>query len=88
MLIPNPLCRLCPCGREAAEIHGRITSVRVSDPQLPTPAQVAAMQAFINRSQAPRRYRLVLQRTAVDLIGPETAPNPAETNGTSTPGGG
>jgi len=51
--------------------------VRVSDPLLPTPTQVAGVQAFINRSQAPRRYRLVVERSAVDLIGPETAPNPA-----------
>lgn len=50
--------------------------VRVTDPDLPTPTQVAAVQDFINRSQAPRRYRLVVQRTAVELIGPETAPNP------------
>jgi hypothetical protein len=39
---------------------------------------VADVQAFINRSQAPLRFRLVVQRTAVDLIGPETAPNPPE----------
>lgn len=51
--------------------------VRVTDPTLPTAGQVAAVQAFINKSQAPLRFRLVMQRTAVDLIGPETAPNPA-----------
>ncbi|NBW63587.1 MAG: DUF389 domain-containing protein, partial [Synechococcaceae bacterium WB4_1_0192] len=39
-------------------------------------SQVADVQAFINRHQAPRRYRLVVERIAVDLIGPETAPNP------------
>ena len=50
--------------------------VRVTDPTLPTSKQVADVQAFINRSQAPLRFRLVVQRTAVDLIGPETAPNP------------
>jgi uncharacterized hydrophobic protein (TIGR00271 family) len=50
--------------------------VRVTDPQLPTRSQVADVQAFINRHQAPRRYRLVVERIAVDLIGPETAPNP------------
>ena len=50
--------------------------VRVTDPELPTPKQVAAVQEFINRNQAPLRFRLVVQRTAVDLIGPETAPNP------------
>jgi uncharacterized hydrophobic protein (TIGR00271 family) len=52
--------------------------VRVTDPELPTPKQVAAVQEFINRSQAPLRFRLVVQRTAVDLIGPATAPNPPE----------
>ena len=52
--------------------------VRVTDPHLPTSAQVAGVQAFINKSQAPLRFRLVVQRTAVDLIGPETAPNPPE----------
>ncbi len=50
--------------------------VRVTDPELPTPKQVAAVQEFINRTQAPLRFRLVMQRTAVDLVGPETAPNP------------
>lgn len=59
--------------------------VRVTDPQLPTTGQVAAVQEFINRSQAPRRYRLVVQRTAVDLIGPETAPNPAALEVLSSP---
>lgn len=39
--------------------------------------QVAAVQDFINHSQAPRRYRLVVERTAVDLIGPDMAPDPA-----------
>jgi hypothetical protein len=50
--------------------------VRVTDPKLPTSSQVAAVQAFINRNQAPLRFRLVVQRTAVDLIGSETAPDP------------
>jgi hypothetical protein len=52
--------------------------VRVTDPDLPTPGQVADVQAFINRQQAPLRFRLVVQRTAIDLIGPDTAPNPPE----------
>jgi uncharacterized hydrophobic protein (TIGR00271 family) len=52
--------------------------VRVTNPALPTPKQVQEVQAFINRTQAPRRFRLVVQRTAVDLIGPDTAPNPPE----------
>jgi uncharacterized hydrophobic protein (TIGR00271 family) len=50
--------------------------VRVTDPFLPTSAQVASVQAFINKTQSPLRFRLVVQRIAVDLIGPETAPNP------------
>ena len=60
--------------------------VRVTDPDLPTSAQVAAVQDFINSSQAPRRYRLVVERTAVELIGPETAPNPAELEVRTSPG--
>ena len=52
-------------------------AVRVSDPQLPTARQVAAVQAFINGHQ-PIRYRLVVQRVSVDVIGPETAPNPED----------
>jgi uncharacterized hydrophobic protein (TIGR00271 family) len=50
-------------------------SVRVSKPNLPTPQQVAAVQDFIN-SRQPYRYRLLVQRTSIDVIGPETAPNP------------
>jgi uncharacterized hydrophobic protein (TIGR00271 family) len=52
--------------------------VRVTDPDLPTAKQVDAVQAFINDRQVPLRFRLVVQRTAVDLIGPETIPNPPE----------
>jgi uncharacterized hydrophobic protein (TIGR00271 family) len=52
--------------------------VRVTDPALPTAWQVAGVQDFINKTQAPLRFRLVVQRTAVDLIGPETPPNPPE----------
>ncbi len=50
-------------------------SVRVSKPNLPTPEQVAAVQDFINERQS-IRYRLLVQRTSIDVIGPETAPNP------------
>ncbi|MEB3265666.1 MAG: DUF389 domain-containing protein [Cyanobacteriota bacterium] len=53
-------------------------SVRVSDPRVPTAAQVAALQKVINAQQAPRRFRLVMQRIAIDVIGPETAPNPPD----------
>jgi len=50
-------------------------AVRVSNPRLPTPRQVAAVQNDINAHQ-PIRYRLVVQRVSVDVIGPETEPNP------------
>ncbi|WP_254216749.1 DUF389 domain-containing protein [Synechococcus sp. CCY 9618] len=52
-------------------------SVRVSKPNLPTPKQVAAVQNFINRRQ-PINFRLLVQRMSIDVIGPETAPNPPE----------
>ena len=52
-------------------------SVRVSKPNLPTPRQVAAVQEFINRQQG-IRFRLLVQRVSIDVIGPETAPNPPE----------
>jgi uncharacterized hydrophobic protein (TIGR00271 family) len=52
-------------------------SVRVTDPRLPTAQQVAAVQRYINQRQ-PIRYRLVVQRLSVDVIGPETLPNPPE----------
>ncbi|MFM8604360.1 MAG: DUF389 domain-containing protein [Cyanobium sp.] len=52
-------------------------AVRVTDPRLPTARQVADVQDFINRAQ-PLRYRLVVQRLSVDVIGPETAPNPPQ----------
>ncbi len=50
-------------------------AVRVSRPNLPTPRQVAAVQDFIN-SQQTLRFRLLVQRVSIDVIGPETAPNP------------
>jgi uncharacterized hydrophobic protein (TIGR00271 family) len=50
-------------------------SVRVSRPNLPTARQVAAVQEFINQSQ-PLRFRLLVQRVSIDVIGPETEPNP------------
>ena len=52
-------------------------SVRVSRPNLPTPKQVAAVQRFINRRQ-PINFRLLVQRMSVDVIGPETEPNPPQ----------
>ncbi|MFM7237357.1 MAG: hypothetical protein ACKOYK_11445 [Cyanobium sp.] len=44
---------------------------------MPTPRQVADVQAYINRQQ-PIRYRLIIQRLSVDVIGPETEPNPEQ----------
>lgn len=49
--------------------------VRVSRPDLPTPKQVEAVQSFIN-SRQPIRFRLVVQRSLVDVVGPPSAPNP------------
>jgi uncharacterized hydrophobic protein (TIGR00271 family) len=51
-------------------------AVRVANPRLPTPRQVAAVQKYIN-DQQPIRYRLVVQRVSVDVIGPEAEPNPS-----------
>ena len=55
--------------------------VRVSDPDRPTYKQVSAVQEEINRRQT-IRFRLVVQRTAVDIVGPAEIPNSAtpETN--------
>jgi uncharacterized hydrophobic protein (TIGR00271 family) len=52
-------------------------SVRVTSPNLPTSRQVAAVQKFIN-SRQPIRYRLVVQRASIDVVGPEAEPNPVE----------
>ena len=54
-----------------------LASVRVTSPNLPTSRQVAAVQKFINERQ-PIRYRLVVQRASIDVIGPEAEPNPVE----------
>ncbi|HYP02950.1 MAG TPA: DUF389 domain-containing protein [Cyanobium sp.] len=53
-------------------------SVRVTNPYKPTSSQVAKVQRLINEQQAPLRFRLVMQRIAIQVIGPETAPNPPE----------
>ena len=50
--------------------------VRVSDPDRPTYKQVSAVQEEINRRQN-IRFRLVVQRTAVDIVGPAEIPNSA-----------
>lgn len=52
-------------------------AVRVTNPRLPTARQVADVQGYINQQQ-PIRYRLIVQRVSVDVIGPETEPNPPE----------
>jgi uncharacterized hydrophobic protein (TIGR00271 family) len=52
-------------------------AVRVTNPRLPTAQQVADVQGYINQQQ-PIRYRLIVQRVSVDVIGPETEPNPPE----------
>ena len=48
--------------------------VRVADPELPTFKQVSAVQEAINKRQG-LRFRLVVQRTAVDIVGPKEKPN-------------
>jgi len=48
--------------------------VRVADPELPTFKQVSAVQEEINKRQG-LRFRLVVQRTAVDVVGPKEKPN-------------
>lgn len=52
-------------------------AVRVTNQRFPTARQVADVQSFINAHQ-PIRYRLVIQRVSVDVIGPETEPNPPD----------
>lgn len=52
-------------------------SVRTTQPDLPTAGQVADVQAFVNKRQ-PIRYRLVVERVSVDIIGPEAVPNAFE----------
>jgi len=51
--------------------------VRTSQPDAPTPRQVALVQKLINERQS-LRFQLVVERAAVDVIGPKTAPNPGE----------
>ena len=48
--------------------------VRVADPELPTFKQVSAVQEEVNKRQG-LRFRLVVQRTAVDIVGPKEKPN-------------
>lgn len=53
------------------------TAVRVSDPDLPTPKQVAAVQTYLN-DRLGLRFRLLVERSSVVVIGPETRPNPPQ----------
>ncbi|MCS5705760.1 DUF389 domain-containing protein [Synechococcus sp. FGCU-3] len=79
--------RTLTLGKDAELVNVRIdwsqnpplirAAVRVTNPRLPTARQVAAVQAYINDTQ-PIRYRLVVQRLSVDVVGPETEPNPPE----------
>ena len=48
--------------------------VRVADPERPTFKQVSAVQEEINKRQG-LRFRLVVQRTAIDIVGPKEKPN-------------
>ena len=48
--------------------------VRVLDPELPTFKQVSAVQEEINKRQR-LRFRLVVERTAIDIVGPKEKPN-------------
>ncbi|MEA5399736.1 DUF389 domain-containing protein [Synechococcus sp. BA-124 BA4] len=54
--------------------------VRASRPDVPSPKQVAAVQKLVNERQG-LRFRLVVERSAVEVVGPETAPNPQPENG-------
>jgi uncharacterized hydrophobic protein (TIGR00271 family) len=56
-----------------------VARATVSAPDLPSPTQVAAVEAFINRRLKPRRFRLVVQRTAIEVV----APQPPAASGTA-----
>jgi uncharacterized hydrophobic protein (TIGR00271 family) len=59
-----------------------------SDPNLPTATQVAAVQAFINRRLEPHRFRLVVQRTAIEVVGPEPPASGTPMDRSAHPSGG
>jgi len=59
-----------------------VARATVSAPDLPTPAQVGEVERFINRRLAPRRFRLVVQRTGIEVVGPDDKAGPL------TPAGG
>lgn len=59
-----------------AKPHPEIRAlVRVSDPKLPTYAQVKAVQKQINQ-RLPMKFHLVVERTAVTVVGPSLPPAP------------
>jgi uncharacterized hydrophobic protein (TIGR00271 family) len=62
-----------------------VARAAVSAPNLPTQGQVAAVQEFINHRLAPLEFRLVVQRTAIEVVGPETLQKP--TTKPRSPGG-
>lgn len=47
-----------------------VARAAVSDPSLPSPRQVAKVQEFVNHRLAPRQFRLVVQRTAIEVVAP------------------
>lgn len=54
--------------------------VRANRPDVPSPKQVAEVQKLINERQG-LRFRLLVERSAVEVVGPETAPNPEPPEG-------
>lgn len=62
----------------SAKPHPEIRAlVRVSDPMLPTYAQVKAVQKEINKRQA-MQFHLVVERTAVTVVGPPVPVKPKD----------
>ncbi|MFZ0408802.1 MAG: DUF389 domain-containing protein [Cyanobium sp.] len=61
-----------------------VARATVSAPNLPTGRQVEAVQQFINGRLAPRRFRLVVQRTAIDVVEPEAAADFGPSSGPSS----
>ena len=51
--------------------------LRTADPDQPTPKQVAELQRLINKRQQ-LRFRLVVERSPIEVVGPEPAPNPQD----------
>lgn len=51
--------------------------LRMSQPDKPTPKQVAELQRLINERQK-LRFRLLVERSAIEVVGPQTEPNAKE----------